>query len=1128
MSKLYKGVEPKRRTQGPMKTEGASPPASVPADPPGWVPASPPAPVPASPPASASAGSPGWVPASPPASAPAGPPGWVPASPPASAPTDPPGWAPAGPSGWVPAGPSGWVPAGPSGWVPADPPGWLPADPPGWVPAGPPGWMPAGPPGWVLTDPPGWVPAGPPGWVPASPPGSAPADPPATVPVDPPATVPIDPPAAVSADPPGLVPANPPATVRVDPPAAVPAGPPAAVPVGPPGWVPAGPRTEVPDSPPTAVPASPPTAVPTSPSASVLSYQDEQQGQDDPNMVELKKGLRNWFQELNHQKPEKRKPAQEWKNGVLRLLDTETIRLAAPKSSRSISKSHQPTPNRDQTTPEYAILSHRWSDGEVSFKEIQDPTRDVEEKQGYKKVEQFCNKAKENKIRYAWVDTCCIDKDSSAELSQSINSMFEWYKDARECYVYLADVSDQSDSELRKELKELELEKERLEQKKEDELDKEVEDELDEEVEDEWDEEVEEEELDNEREEVNENLEKLGRELENLKTKKEMLKRLLKNRASSRRSGEISPKNYQVDLEKSEWFTRSWTLQELIAPRKITFYDRNWNPIGSKEDHCKLISRITRINPEFLRLNKTPGGEDFERDIRTASISARMSWASGRETTREEDVAYSLLGIFGVSMPALYGEGGHQAFIRLQEEIIKKSDDQTILAWSRDLKEDLSLEFSGALASKPADFAGCGHFIPDELEDGWGPFTMTNQGLQIELPLIPFPGISTNQKVVGAILGCRPRKAKELQNLQGLQVLEKLQWQELEELQQLLVIPLVSEGSPNQYVRLSSFGRPCFVRAHASCLPRQTIYIKQFGPSLPGKAESSGATARCDGFLLRKQDPFVAGYRCKSIPEGSFDDITHAIRRPSTGQPSWEVKLNFKRKSKGLEGLIPNAFDVILGYSEEKGKYCRIGTLLNIPGVFPDSDRTYDSGGGVRVFLIEKPLKLASGDCFTIVDIEMEPGLMRKVTGIFGGIWQNVAEYSKTNQKDKFRRTVERGEEKGGKIMAPDDRNHQKRDKLLRIVSDGTTTVQPSGHSSIALSVHQPHQLHLPELPVRPLGTIHRSASSDHPNHRPELPVRPLGTTHRSASPNYPLHRPAPPVRPLGASGRSASPGYPI
>jgi hypothetical protein len=192
---------------------------------------------------------------------------------------------------------------------------------------------------------------------------------------------------------------------------------------------------------------------------------------------------------------------------------------------------------------------------------------------------------------------------------------------------------------------------------------------------------------------------------------------------------------------------------------------------------------------------------------------------------------------------------------------------------------------------------------------------------------------------------------------------------------------------------------------HISCLPRQTIYIQQFVPSLPGKAESSEAKAGRDGFLLRKQDPFIARYKSKSIPEGSFDEITHAVRRPSTEQASWEVKLHFKKEFGGLERLIPTSFNVILGYSKKKGKYCRIDTLLGIPEVFSDSDRSSDSGGGVKVFLIEKPLKPASGDCFTVVDIEMEPGLMRKVLGIFGGVWQNVAEYSKTNQKDKFRRT---------------------------------------------------------------------------------------------------------------------------
>jgi hypothetical protein len=212
---------------------------------------------------------------------------------------------------------------------------------------------------------------------------------------------------------------------------------------------------------------------------------DDRQSLKEFPLGEMSKDVQGLLQQLQQLKRGP-KPVQEWKNGVLRLLDTKTITLAHSKSGPSLPKSHQPTPNPDKKKPEskkpppkYAILSHRWSDEEVSFQEIQDLTRETKEKQGYKKIKQFCSKAKENEILYAWVDTCCIDKSSSAELSQSINSMFEWYKDAVECYVYLADVSARSDLKLRKELnglesKRLELEKEKLGKEK-DELRKEEE-----------------------------------------------------------------------------------------------------------------------------------------------------------------------------------------------------------------------------------------------------------------------------------------------------------------------------------------------------------------------------------------------------------------------------------------------------------------------------------------------------------------------------------------------------------------------------------------------------------------------------------------------------------------------------
>lgn len=111
-------------------------------------------------------------------------------------------------------------------------------------------------------------------------------------------------------------------------------------------------------------------------------------------------------------------------------------------------------------------------------------------------------------------------------------------------------------------------------------------------------------------------------------------------------------------------------MQELIAPSKLRFYDKNWRFIGMKEDHMDAISGITNI--DLFALN---GG-----DLRRLSIARRMSWAANRQTTRVEDMAYCLLGIFNINMPLLYGEGVN-AFIRLQEEILKVSNDQSLFAW---------------------------------------------------------------------------------------------------------------------------------------------------------------------------------------------------------------------------------------------------------------------------------------------------------------------------------------------------------------------------------------------------------------------------------------------------------------
>ncbi|KAI6146412.1 heterokaryon incompatibility protein-domain-containing protein, partial [Pisolithus tinctorius] len=120
-----------------------------------------------------------------------------------------------------------------------------------------------------------------------------------------------------------------------------------------------------------------------------------------------------------------------------------------------------------------------------------------------------------------------------------------------------------------------------------------------------------------------------------------------------------------------EWFSRGWTLQELIAPRDVQFFNNEWAPIGNKRDLADTLEKITRISRNILMSGMDSG---------VRSAAQIMSWAADRETTRVEDRAYSLLGLFGVHMPMVYGEG-KRAFQRLQLEIIRSSNDHSIFAW---------------------------------------------------------------------------------------------------------------------------------------------------------------------------------------------------------------------------------------------------------------------------------------------------------------------------------------------------------------------------------------------------------------------------------------------------------------
>ena len=146
--------------------------------------------------------------------------------------------------------------------------------------------------------------------------------------------------------------------------------------------------------------------------------------------------------------------------------------------------------------------------------------------------------------------------------------------------------------------------------------------------------------------------------------------------------------------------TRGWTLQELLAPKKVVFFSSDWRPLGTREQWENSISAITNIHPIVLQ-------GDLEQ-IARCSMAQRMSWASNRITTRKEDMAYCLLGIFEVNLPLLYDEGGERAFMRLQEEIIKESDDQSIFSWSATPIKLLT----GFLAPRPSFFRGCKDIAP--------------------------------------------------------------------------------------------------------------------------------------------------------------------------------------------------------------------------------------------------------------------------------------------------------------------------------------------------------------------------------------------------------------------------------
>lgn len=279
--------------------------------------------------------------------------------------------------------------------------------------------------------------------------------------------------------------------------------------------------------------------------------------------------------------------------------------------------------------PPYAILSHTWSsdpEDEVLFADVQNGTSST--KPAFTKLWRAIERAKLDGCGYLWIDTCCIDKTSSVELSEAINSMYRYYQNAQKCFAFMSDVGQE----------------------------------------------------------------------------------------------DVTP-----EFADSRWWRRGWTLQELLAPTIVEFFTSDWQALGTRLTLRTTISQITGIDLEYLT---------GDLPVQHASIAKRMSWAASRQTTRDEDIAYCLIGIFEVNMTMLYGEGGTRAFLRLQEEIMRADEDQSLFAW---IKEDggqqLATKHHGLLADSPGDFRHTGSTISYSELPEYNPSSMTARGLHMTLPM---------------------------------------------------------------------------------------------------------------------------------------------------------------------------------------------------------------------------------------------------------------------------------------------------------------------------------------------------------------------------------------------------------
>ncbi|KAI1853180.1 hypothetical protein JX265_011461 [Neoarthrinium moseri] len=287
--------------------------------------------------------------------------------------------------------------------------------------------------------------------------------------------------------------------------------------------------------------------------------------------------------------------------------------------------------------PPYAALSHIWANGEVSYHDI--INGDAPLKIGFRKIQHACRQAIKDNLDWTWIDTCCVDRTSSAETTEAINSMYQYFRQAAWCYVFLADVFTVDDA--------------------------------------------------------------------------------------------LSEEDRYHQLRRSKWFTRGWTLQELIAPPRTLFFDNAWNLLGSKgcPEFDVLLSEISGVPASCIEGLRSP--LEF-------NVATRMSWASQRRCARKEDEAYCLLGLFDINLPLIYGEGG-RAFVRLQEEILRTTSDQSLFMWTVDEGNPRCWKSSSVFAESPEDFRIIGR-KSHILREPSTPATVTQLGLSISLPVAPVSG----------------------------------------------------------------------------------------------------------------------------------------------------------------------------------------------------------------------------------------------------------------------------------------------------------------------------------------------------------------------------------------------------